>query len=30
MDRFEAMSMLVTVSELGSLSAAGRALKAAL
>ena len=27
MDRFEAMSMLVTVSEAGSLSAAGRALK---
>ena len=27
MDRFEAMSMLVTVSETGSLSAAGRALK---
>ncbi|HEY3653867.1 MAG TPA: LysR family transcriptional regulator [Steroidobacteraceae bacterium] len=27
MDRFEAMSMLVTVTEMGSLSAAGRALK---
>jgi len=27
MDRFEAMSMLVTVTETGSLSAAGRALK---
>src|SRR6267142_587824 len=27
MDRFEAMSMLVTVIEMGSLSAAGRALK---